>query len=103
MTPLEAGALVALLVLPCHVAVQYQLARLADPAYVRREGVVVVRMSAVEAHAPAIGTYLGHEIWRSVTFLGMVYRFQRVAPASYAARIGPRELYLEPGLVYVTD
>lgn len=34
---------------------------------------------------------------------GMVYRFDRVEPPGYCDRVGPRELYLEPGLVYVTD
>jgi hypothetical protein len=33
----------------------------------------------------------------------MVCRFDRVEPAGYSDRVGPRELYLEPGLVYVSD
>jgi hypothetical protein len=103
VTPLEAGALVALLVAPFHFALQRYAAQLVDASYVRKEGVVIVSPRALEGHAPSIGTYMGHEIWRTVTFLGMVYRFERVAPASYAARIAPRELYLEPGLIYVTD
>jgi hypothetical protein len=103
MTPLEAAALVALLVAPFHLALQRYVARLADASHVRKEGVVIVCLRALDGHAPSIGSYMGHEIWRTVTFLGMVYRFERVAPASYATRIAPRELYLEPGLIYVTD
>ena len=103
MAPLEAAALVILLMLPFHWAIQRELRRLADPAYVRSQGVVIAQPSILDAHAPAIGTYLGHEIWASVTFLGMHYRFARVAPRSHRHHVRARELYLEPGLVYVTD
>ena len=48
-----------------------------DPAYLRRHG--------------------------SVTFKGMVYRFDRVVPERERERISARELWLAPGLVYVTD
>lgn len=37
----------------------------------------------------------------SVLFMGMRYRFDRVAEPSY--RVRSRELLLPPGLVYVTD
>jgi len=100
MTPMEAALLFALLVLPFHLALQRYAARLADAAYIRAQGVVIVNPRALEAHTPSMGTYMGREIWASVTFKGMVYRFSRVGKKN---RVGPGELYLEPGLVYVTD
>lgn len=103
MSPIEAALLVALVALPFHFAVQHQLARLEDPAYIRRKGVVIVKESALAGHAGCIGEYNGHEIWATVTFMGMTYRFSRVAPPSYRGNIHERELYLEPGLVYLTD
>ena len=103
MSPLEAVLLVAIVALPFHLAVLVELERLEDPGYLRRKGVVIVKESALTGHAEAIGRYRGHEIWQAVTFKGMTYRFDRVARPSYRHRIGPRELYLEPGLVYLTD
>ena len=89
--------------LPLHWLVEHELAKLADPRYLRKQGIVVTGLQALEAHAPAIGTYMGREIWASVTFMGMVYRFDHIVPAARREAIGPQELYLEPGLVYVTD
>jgi hypothetical protein len=48
-----------------------------------------------------IGQYLGHPVPGSVTFKGMEYRFGYVIDSRSGERIGPRKLYLEPGLVYV--
>jgi len=103
MSPLEAALLMAILVLPFHFAVQYQLDRLDDPAWLREHGVVIVKESALSGHADPIGKYRGHEIWRAVTFKGMTYRFDHVARPAERERIHARELYLEPGLVYLTD
>jgi hypothetical protein len=63
---------------------------------------VVVSQAALQGHTAPIGEYRGRPIWGAVTFMGMEYRFDRVAPHSARERVGPRELYLEPGLVYVT-
>ena len=102
MSPLDAAVLAALLALPFHWAVRRELARQADPAYLRRHGVVIVSLSALDAHAEPVGRYMGRDIWRSVLFKGMEYRFDRIVPARERERTGPGELYLEPGLVYVT-
>lgn len=102
MNPLEAAVLVALCALPFHFLLQYELAKLRDPRYLRVNGIVIVEASALQSHARAIGTYAGRPIWESVTFMGMVYRYDRMAPRSYCNRVGPHELYMEPGLVYVT-
>ena len=101
MSALEAAVLVAILVLPWHLLVQREIAKLTDPAYLRMHGVVILNQSVLQDSAP-IGEYLGHPIWASVRFMGMEYRFDRVQRAGLRERVGPRELYLEPGLVYIT-
>lgn len=103
MSPLEAGFLVALLALPFHLLVRHQLAKLEDPRHLRRHGVVIVRDSALDGHTEPIGRYLEREIWGSVTFKGMLYRFDHVARTQEREHLNARELYLDPGLVYVTD
>ena len=45
---------------------------------------------------------MGRPIWASVTFMGMQYRFGHVAGSRSRERTGPGELFLDPGLVYVT-
>jgi len=100
---LEAGVLVALLALGIRWLVQRELDKLEDPRYLHDHGVVIVVPSALEAHSDPIGRYMGNEIWGSVTFMGMLYRFDHVARARERERLSARELYLPPGLVYVTD
>ena len=92
--------LVGLLILPFHWVVQRQLALQSDPAYLRQHGVVIVSLNAIEFHSEPVGTYAGREIWRSVTFKGIEYGFDRIVSARERERIGPGELYIEPGLVF---
>jgi hypothetical protein len=101
MTPLEVAVLIAVLALPFHFLVLWQFERMHDPAYLRQQGIVVVRESALDGHTEPVGRYAGRAIWGSVTFLGMVYRFDRVARPQDKEKTGPGELYLDPGLVYV--
>ena len=103
MNPLELLLLCGAIALPFYLLVVAECEKAADPRYLREEGVVIVSLRAIEDHSDVIGTYMGQSIWESVTFKGMRYRFQRIAPPSYRNRIGPRELFLDPGLVYVTD
>ena len=103
MNALEACVLVALLALPFHWLVRRELDKLDDPGYLRRHGVVIVSPAVLEAHSAPIGRYRDREIWGSVTFKGMRYRFDRVVSEKERERISARELYLAPGLVYVTD
>ena len=103
VTPLEATLLIGALALPLHLLVTWHIDREQDPTWLRHQGIVVVRESALEAHSDPIGEYDGHPIWGSVTFMGMHYRFDRIAPPRLKEKTGPGELYLEPGLVYVTD
>ena len=102
MNPLDAAALVLLLALPLHWIVMRQFIREEDPAWLRERGVVIVSERAVVGERP-IGSYKGRPVWERVTFKGMVYRFQRTVDRSQREHIGPRQLFLEPGLVYITD
>jgi hypothetical protein len=101
MTPIDAAALVCLMVIPFHWLVQRQLAKEEnrDP---RRCGIVIVRERALDGYSGSVGCYKGRQIWETVTFRGLVYRFDRVIPPSQCERLAPGELYLDPGLVYVT-
>lgn len=101
MSPIEAALLVAVLALPFHLAVQWQLRRLSDPRYLRRQGVVICRGEILQRGGPVIGRYRDEDIYASVLFMSMEYRFDRIAAPS--CPIGARELLLPPGLVYVTD
>lgn len=103
MTPIEAALFVVLLALPMFGLVHWQIARLGDPRYLRRHGVVIVRETAIEAHSEAIGEYCGHPIWATVTFKGMNYRFDHVLEPRRRDRLEPGELFIEPGLVYVVE
>jgi hypothetical protein len=103
VSPLEAALLAAVVALPFYLLVRWELGRLADPAYLRAHGVAIRSEKAIERRGTVIGSYCGREIYSEVGFMGMVYRFDRVAPRSYCDRVGARELFLEPGLVYLTD
>lgn len=103
MSPIEAALLVALMVLPFHLFIQYYLSRLENPRHIRASGVVVEAECAFARHGELIGEYCGHAIYADVEFMGMVYRFDRIAPRSYRHNVVARELYLDPGLVYITD
>src|SRR5262245_36421861 len=100
MTPLDAGALVLLMLLPFHWLIRRELAK-EEARDLRRCGIVIVRERALEAHSRAIGEYRGHEIWETVTFRGLVYRFHHVLPRERREKLAPGELFLDPGLVYV--
>jgi hypothetical protein len=102
VNPLEAAVLIAGFALVLHRVVQSQLERLCDPAYLRRQGVVVVVEDVLQSHSAAIGSYMGRSIWGSVTFMGLEYRFDHVLSPLGKERLAPGELYLEPGLLYVT-
>jgi len=68
---------------------------------------VIVSVKALQAHSAPIGEYLGHPIWASVRFKGMEYRFDHIVETRISQRaretLGPGELFLDPGLVYITE
>ena len=102
MTPLEAVLVPVALALPLLWLIRLELDRLSRPEYLRRHGVVIVAEDALESRSQPIGRYMGGIVWGTVTFKGMVYRFDHVTPRERCESIGPGQLYLEPGLVYVT-
>ena len=103
MSALDALVVILLIALPWCWLVRRELDKLTDPAYLRMHGVVVVSETVLQAHSDPIGQYLGHPIWGSVQFMGMEYRFDHVQDARKRERLAPGELFLEPGLVYVTS
>jgi hypothetical protein len=100
MSPLEAALAVAALALLLHYVIVRKLEQLEDPAYLRKEGVVIVRKNVIDARSEVIGEYQGRPIWASVTFMGMQYRFDHIVEDKQREWIEAGELYLEPGLVY---
>lgn len=100
---MDAAALFLLMWLPFHWLVWRHFERLIDPAYLRQHGVVLQSERALEARSHVIGEYMGRPVWATVTFMGLVYRFDRVTGSGQRERTGPGELFLEPGLVYLTD
>lgn len=103
MPALEAALVILLLAAPLYWLVHRELAKESDPKYLREHGVIIVSEKALQAHSPTIGEYRGRPVWGSVRFMGMDYRFDRVIDPSARESLGPRELFLDPGLVYITD
>ena len=95
--------MVLVMALPAFWWVQRQFAQLSDPGYLRTQGVVIVLDKALEAHSAAIGEYMGQPIWETVTFKGMLYRFDHIVERRRRERLAPGELFIEPGLVYVVE
>ena len=85
-----------------HWGVMIQLERRRRPEYLRRYGVIVRRVEALEATGEVVGTCIGFPIFGSVRFKGMEYEFAGIVPTRYQGRIGENELYLEPGFLYTT-
>jgi hypothetical protein len=70
---------------------------------VRRSGAALASEADVEARSDVIGYYAGRSIYAWVQFMGMRYRFDGIARASYREHVRERELFIEPGVLYVTD
>jgi len=102
MSALEAVVVILLVALPWWWLVHHEVDKLSDAAYLRDHGVVIVSETALQGHSAPIGEYMGHPIWGCVRFMGMEYRFDHVQDRRARERLAPGELFLEPGLVYVT-
>jgi hypothetical protein len=98
---LAATVIVALGFAPIIWLLRKQFSRLEDPANLLLHGVVVCRKEALDGVADCIGRYRDSDIYRYVTFKGMRYDFERVVPLPRSFQVGPRELFVEPGIVYV--
>jgi hypothetical protein len=99
MNVLETALILGCLAAPFHWLIMRELARLDDPAWLSGQGVVVVKPEIIDGRE-AIGSYGGEPIWATVSFKGLTYGFDRVAPPASADRIRAGELFLPPGLVY---
>jgi len=87
--------------LPVLLLLHRHLALIRDPSYLLRYGVIVRSFDALDGVAEIIGRYRDSNIYRYVTFKGMRYDFERVVPVPRLFRVGPKELFVEPGIVYV--
>ena len=103
MDPMSPVAFGALLALPFHLVVLRYIAVHTDPALLRKQGVVIVHDRVLEERSAPIGEYMGSPIWGSVTFKGLVYRFDRIVRRRDRDLTGPGELYLDPGFIYRTE
>lgn len=99
MNALEAAALIALLMLVFHLLLQREFGRFAQQ--LRKSGVAIEHEGFLEARGEVIGSFKGRDIYAWVAYLGMKYRFDRTVPR--CRDVGEGELFLEPGIVYVTD
>lgn len=90
------------ILLPLHMLMTYQFHRWQKEQTVRRHGVVIDRFEALDGASEVIGSYWGAEIHRTVTFQGQRYEFSGVAPSGDPRALRRDELYLDPGLLYVS-
>lgn len=88
--------------LPVVWVLRKELSLLSDPANLRRYGVIVRRFDALDSVAETIGRYRDSDIYQYVTFKGMRYDFERIVLLPRLFNVGPNELYIEPGVLYVT-
>lgn len=83
--------------------VQWERTLMPQPSYARRIGAVLEHAGLVRASDEIVGYLDGQPIYAVVEFMGMRYRFEAVVPPSFRHRVGPRQLYVAPGLLYMTD
>lgn len=91
----------ALLVAPLHLLVEREIRRVvaAEDDRMRR---IVRQPEQCDELGPVIGFFNGATIYGTVKHLGSVYDYDRIAPPRYDRVLGQHELFVNPGLVYVT-
>jgi hypothetical protein len=87
---------------PLHMLMAHEFHRWQRELSARRHGVIVNRFDALDEATEVIGIYCGVEIHRTVTFQGVQYEFFGVAPSGRQGTLRQDELYLDPGLLYVS-
>jgi hypothetical protein len=87
---------------PLHMLMAHEYCRWQRELSARRHGVIVDRFDALDDASEVIGIYRGVEIHDTVTFQGVRYEFFGVAPSGKQDRLRGDELYLDPGLLYVS-
>jgi hypothetical protein len=93
---------VAAAVAPPYFVLRAEFRKLRDRNYLRETGVFIRKLAALDAVAEVIGRYNGADIYRYVVFKGMRYEFDHIVPPHLPREVHERELFLEPGVVYVT-
>jgi hypothetical protein len=87
---------------PLHMLMAHEFHRWQRELATRRHGVIVHRFDALDDASEVIGIYSGVEIHRTVTFQGVQYEFFGVAPSREEGMLRRDELYLDPGLLYIS-
>lgn len=90
------------IVVPLHMLMAFEFRRWQRDVASRRHGVVVHRFDALDDASEVIGNYGGVEIHRTVTFKGVQYEFFGVAPSRDGGGLRRDQLYLDPGLLYIS-
>jgi len=90
------------ILVPLHMLMAHEYHRWQRDLATRRHGVVVHRFDALDDASEVIGVYGGVEIHRTVTFHGVQYEFFGVAPSCNLDTLRRDELYLDPGLLYIS-
>ena len=90
------------IVTPLHMLMARECRRWVRAHEHRRHGVVVSRFDALDGASEVIGSYRGAEIHRTVTFQGTQYEFSGVSPSAAESKLRQDQLYLAPGLLYVS-
>jgi hypothetical protein len=90
------------ILLPLHMLLMREFDRWMHAENIRREGVIVRRFDALDDASEVIGSYRGANIHRTVTFHGMRYEFSGVFPPGRHGALHRDELYLDPGLLYIS-
>ena len=90
------------ILLPLHMLMTREFYRWKRAESCRRQGVIVRRFEALDDATEVIGSYCGADIHRTVTFQGMRYEFTGIVPSGGRAAVRRDELYLDPGLLYIS-
>lgn len=93
---------IAVAVLPVYFVQRIELSHRTSPRYWKRVGVIIKKSAALDSVSDIIGRYDGGNIYHYVVFKGMAYYYERIVPPTYKYRLGQNELYMEPGVLYVT-
>jgi hypothetical protein len=99
----EAAGLFALIVLgllPGFLMFRLEHKRREDPAFLKRQPIIIVTMKALDSVADVIGRYGGAEIYRYVVFKGTRYEYDRITTPAGKSQIRESELLIPPGVIY---
>lgn len=93
----------AILIAPLHLAIEWEITRVVAAEDDRVRRIVRAPIENCDALGPVIGTWNGTTIYGTVTYMGMLYEYDRLAPPRYDRVLQQNELFLDPGLVYVSQ